>query len=70
MGGFADTRAYSPVIDCAGAGGGSSYVGGVENRTTFSYGDNGNIIPWNTMQPTDKNGIVKFILSEYQNGVE
>ena len=52
----------------AGAGGGSgrylNYI--IRNGTTYGYGEAGkDMTPWSTLQPADKNGIVRFKLVDY-----
>ena len=69
FGGYAEQSDYStsPVIG-AGAGGGSgrylNYI--IRNGTTYGYGEAGkDMTPWSTLQPADKNGIVRFKLVDY-----
>lgn len=55
----------------AGAGGGSGHFHFmVTNGTTYGYGEAGkDMSPWSTLQPADKNGIVRFKLVNY-DGME
>lgn len=68
FGGYAEQSDYStsPVIG-AGAGGGSGHFHfRVRNGTTYGYGEAGkDMTPWSTLQPADKNGIVRFRLVDY-----
>lgn len=68
FGGYAEQSDYStsPVIG-AGAGGGSGHFHfRVRNGTTYGYGEAGkDMTPWSTLQPADKNGIVRFKLVDY-----
>lgn len=63
------------MILCAGAGGGSGYVGGVEEGMTLRYGENGITEPWDRLRPSTSmrqksTGVVKVQLVEYDEGVE
>lgn len=70
-GGFTGQGAYDEHQTCAGAGGGSGYIGGVQNGTTYGYGETGfSIAPWTSLEPADKNGIVKMKVTDYSGGVE
>ena len=70
-GGFTGQGAYDEHQTCAGAGGGSGYIGGVQNGTTYGYGETGfSTTPWTSLEPTDKNGIVKMRVTDYPGGVE
>ena len=70
-GGFTGQGAYDEHQTCAGAGGGSGYIGGVQNGTTYGYGETGfSIAPWTSLEPADKNGIVKMRVTDYPGGVE
>ena len=68
FGGYTEQSDYntSPVIG-AGAGGGSGHFHFmVTNGTTYGYGEAGkDMSPWSTLQPADKNGIVRFKLVNY-----
>lgn len=68
FGGYAEQSDYntSTVIG-AGAGGGSGHFHFmVTNGTTYGYGEAGkDMSPWSTLQPADKNGIVRFKLVSY-----
>lgn len=70
-GGFTGQGAYDEHQTCAGAGGGSGYIGGVTNATTYGYGEASfPTTPWTSLEPSDKNGIVKIRITDYQGGVE
>lgn len=70
-GGFTGQGAYDEHQTCAGAGGGSGYIGGVQNGTTYGYGVTGfSTTPWTSLEPADKNGIVKMRVTDYPGGVE
>ena len=59
------------VLGRPGAGGGSGYIGGVTNATTYGYGEASfPTTPWTSLEPSDKNGIVKIRITDYQGGVE
>lgn len=46
-------------------------IGGVQNGTTYGYGETGfSIAPWTSLEPADKNGIVKMRVTDYPGGVE
>lgn len=66
-GGNAELSDYatSPVVG-AGAGGGQGYVGIMSRRVSYAYGTSGRSMePWNTLQPADKNGIVRITIDDY-----
>ena len=68
-GGYAELSDYatSPVVG-AGAGGGYGfwYVGIMSRPVSYAYGTSGKSMePWNTLQPTDKNGIVRITIDNY-----
>ena len=74
-GGNAELSDYatSPVVG-AGAGGGYGfigYVGTMSRPASYAYGTSGKSMePWNTLQPTDKNGIVKITIVGYAGGID
>ena len=54
----------------AGAGGGQGHTGLMGEPVSYAYGTSGRSMePWNTLQPTDKNGIVKITIVGYTWGV-
>ena len=73
-GGYAELSDYSTSPDTitilgAGAGGGSGYSD-MAYSGTYVYGDpNISLKPWETLQPADKNGIVKITIVGYVGGV-
>ena len=70
-GGFVVQVAYDRFNVSAGAGGGSGYVGGVTEGVSYAMGDAGQpTTPWTSLEPSDKNGIVKIRIADYQGGVE
>lgn len=72
FGGYAEQSDYSTSsVIGAGAGGGSGHFHFmVTNGTTYGYGEAGkDMSPWSTLQPADKNGIVRFKLVNY-DGME
>lgn len=70
-GGFVVQVAYDRFNVSAGAGGGSGYVGGVTEGVSYAMGDAGQpTTPWTSLEPSDKNGIVKIRITDYQGGVE
>ena len=70
-GGFTGQGTYDRFHVSAGAGGGSGYVGGVSNGVSFVFGEPGRPTTiWDNLEPTDKNGIVKIRIADYQGGVE
>lgn len=70
-GGFTGQGAYDEHQTCAGAGGGSGYVGGVSNGVSYAFGEAGKpTTPWTTLEPADKNGIVKIVIAEYEGSTE
>lgn len=71
FGGCAEQSDYStsPVLG-AGAGGGSGLVRQMSSPEISGYGDAGKSQePWNTLQPSDKNGIVRMTIVDYEAGV-
>lgn len=67
FGGNAELSDYatSPVVG-AGAGGGQGYTGLMGRPVSYAYGTSGKSMePWNTLQPTDKNGIVRITVDDY-----
>ena len=69
-GGFTGVSAYDRFQVSAGAGGGSGYVGGVTGGVSYAMGDAGQpTTPWTSLEPSDKNGIVKIRIADYQGGV-
>ena len=69
-GGFTDQGVYDRFHISAGAGGGSGYVGGVTEGVSYAIGDAGQpTTPWTSLEPSDKNGIVKIRIADYQGGV-
>ena len=74
-GGEAELSDYttSPVVG-AGAGGGYGYwdiIGGMSRTISYGYDTPGKSKePWNTLQPTDKNGIVKITIVWYAWGID
>ncbi len=70
-GGYAELSDYSTsTIVGAGAGGGSGYLGLMSSGDTYKYGTPGKSMkPWDTLQPADKNGIVKITIVGYTWGV-
>ena len=69
-GGFTEQGAYDRFHVSAGAGGGSGYVGGVSNGVSFAFGEAGRPTTiWDSLEPADKNGVVKITLTEYEGGV-
>ena len=69
-GGFTGQGEYDRFHVSAGAGGGSGYVGGVTEGVSYAMGDAGQpTTPWTSLEPSDKNGIVKIRIADYQGGV-
>lgn len=67
FGGNAELSDYatSPVVG-AGAGGGQGHTGLMGRPVSYAYGTSGKSMePWNTFQPTDKNGIVRITVNDY-----
>lgn len=67
FGGNAELSDYatSSVVG-AGAGGGQGHVGIMSRPVSYAYGTSGKSMePWNTLQPTDKNGIVRITVDDY-----
>ena len=71
FGGNAELSDYSiSSVVGAGAGGGQGYTGLMGYPVSYAYGTPGKSMePWNTLQPADKNGIVKITIVEYAWGV-
>ena len=71
FGGNAELSDYSmSSVVGAGAGGGQGHTGLMGEPVSYAYGTSGRSMePWNTLQPADKNGIVKITIVGYAWGV-